>query len=228
MREAYFIFNNKRSSDLGVAITFENLPPIERAEEDIEIIEVPGRDGYLTRKNNRRKPITKAITCRLIKPEYKGIVEEWLQGKGKLTISNEKDVFFNAKILNPVKFYWNIFGGYDFDVEFLCQPNAYLFGGQRKINITNKNTILHNPTNITSKPYIKIIGHGEVDLIVNNDISKYNINEYIEIDSEMMECYRGNFLEIFKGEFPLFMPGENKISWNGNVNRVEIVPRWCR
>lgn len=228
MKEAYFIFNNKKSSDLGIAITFENLPPVERAEEDVEIIEVPGKDGYLTRSNNRRKPIEKTITCQLLKEEYRKTVRNWLQGKGRLTLSNEDDVFFNAKILNPVKFYWNIFDGYDFDVEFLCQPQAYLFSGQNVISVNNKNTILYNPGTETSKPYIKIFGSGEIDLIVNGGISRYNVNEYIEIDSEIMECYKGSSPEIFKGDFPLLTLGENNISWNGNVDRIEVVPRWCR
>lgn len=228
MREAYFIFNNKKSSDFGIAITFENLPPVERAEEDVEIIEVPGRDGYLTRSNNRRKPIEKIITCQLLKEEYRKTVRNWLQGKGRLILSNEDDVFFDAKVLNPVKFYWNIFGGYDFDVEFLCQPNAYLHEGHNAIEINNKNTIVYNPGTEISRPYIKIFGSGEIDLIVNNSISRYNINEYIEIDSEIMECYKGSSPEIFKGDFPLLTLGENKISWNGNVDRIEVVPRWCR
>ncbi|QDY17535.1 phage tail protein [Clostridium botulinum] len=28
------------------------------------------------------------------------------------------------------------------------------------------------------------------------------------------------------GEFPIFQVGENKISWTGNVSKIEITPRW--
>lgn len=228
MKEAYFIFNDKKSSDLGIAITFENLPPIQLAEEDVEVIEVPGRDGYLTRGNDRRVQINKTITCQLLKNEHKEEVKRWLRGRGKLTLSNEDDVFFNAVILNPVSFYWNVFGGYNFDVEFTCQPNAYLHQGQSRLDITDNNTKLYNPGSVTSEPYIKIYGSGNVDLTINNSTSKYNINDYVEIDSELMECYKNNSLQSFKGEFPLLIPGGNNISWNGNVSKIEIIPRWCR
>src|SRR5699024_5949956 len=102
------------------------------------------------------------------------------------------------------------------------------FSGQNVITINNKNTILHNPEVITSKPYIKIYGDSEVELIINDDTSKYDIDEYIEIDSELKECYKGNDLETFKCEFPLLVEGENNIYENGDVDKIEIIPRWCR
>ena len=54
---------------------------------------------------------------------------------------------------------------------------------------------------------------------------------YIEIDSEIMNAYKGETLQNSKmvtSDFPKLAAGENKINWLGNVTKVEIMPRWCR
>mgnify|MGYP001499101686 FL=1 len=87
MVEPYFIFNNIKSTDLDVVVKDEWLPPVQKASDDVEIIEVPGRDGYLTISKNRKKPIVKTITAVLINEENKHIVREWLYGEWKLILS---------------------------------------------------------------------------------------------------------------------------------------------
>ncbi|MDU6337913.1 MAG: phage tail protein, partial [Clostridium sporogenes] len=64
---------------------------------------------------------------------------------------------------------------------------------------------------------------------INNEIIKFtNISDYIELDSEMMECYKSNvpLNHLMIGNFPIFQVGENNISWTGNISKIEIIPRW--
>lgn len=93
-----------------------------------------------------------------------------------------------------------------------------------------------NPTAFESRPYIKIYGSGLIRLMVQPEgqgTSSWGfagVDEYIEIDSEHMNCYKGTVLknDILSGEgFPVLKPGENIIACAGNVRRVEVVPRWC-
>lgn len=56
------------------------------------------------------------------------------------------------------------------------------------------------------------------------------VDEYIEIDSERMNCYKGTVLknDILSGEgFPVLKPGMTTIACAGNVRRIEVIPRWC-
>ena len=56
-----------------------------------------------------------------------------------------------------------------------------------------------------------------------------NVDEYIEIDSELMNCFKDTVLknDTVTGEgFPVLKPGENSIACTGNVRRVEVIPRW--
>ena len=55
------------------------------------------------------------------------------------------------------------------------------------------------------------------------------VDEYIEIDSELMNCFKDTVLKnnAVTGEgFPVLKPGENTIACAGNVRRVEVIPRW--
>ena len=228
MVEPFFIFKNKSSRNFDIAIKEEWLPPIVKAREEVEIIEVPGRDGFLTINKKRKEPIIKKAKGVLINEDYKEQIKGWLQGKGELTFSNESDVFYISTIIEPIKFYEHWSGGYEFEIEFLCQPYGYLHEGQRVVIIDKQETVLHNPTDEVAKPIIKVYGSGDVDLIINNNINKFNIDGYVEIDSELMECYKDNSLVVFAGDFPKLKTGENVISWNGSVEKIEIVPRWRR
>lgn len=222
----YFIFKNVNSLEFDIKIS--EMPPEQFAEDEVEYIEVPGRDGYLTINKGRKLPITKTIEATLLKKENREAVKRWLRGEGKLILSTEPDVYFKARIAEPVEFVGTIFGGRKFKVEFLCQPWAYLHTGDKVIVVTTKDTRINNPEEI-SKPLIKIYGTGAVDLIINNKIHKFdNIDEYVIVDSELMETYKETSLVKYYGDFPELTPGENTISWTGNITKIEITPRWRR
>ena len=91
-----------------------------------------------------------------------------------------------------------------------------------------------NPYSLAAKPYIKINGSGDGRLIIQNSAgnkiwSFSSIDEYLVIDSEEMNCYKGTVLENSKvsGDgFPEFVEGLNTISFDGDIESIEIKPRW--
>ena len=115
-------------------------------------------------------------------------------------------------------------------IQFNCKPFKYLIEGRRVITLTAASS-LHNPEFFSSKPYIKITGSGNITLSVNNNNFVFkNVDEYIEIDSEIMNAYKGTTSQnskMFTPTFPEFKKGDNSISWTGSVTKVEIIPRWC-
>jgi len=224
----YFIFNDINSLDFDIVVDENDLPPLQIAQDEVELVSPPGMDGFLTLNKQRREPIDKQIYAVLINKEYKENVRKWLKSSGKLILSNESDVFFEAKILTPVQFIPHWSGGFEFTIDFKCQPQAYLFEGQDMIEIDTKNTILCNLTDVPSKPHLKIYGDGDVELLLNDTISRYTLDDYIEIDSHLMLCYKDETPKEFSGKFPTFFSGENHISWDGNVEKIEVIPRWQR
>ena len=145
---------------------------------------------------------------------------------------------YKAVVINNPTFSGNISGmrgvPFTFDVSFA--PFKYRVGGERAIEF-NKPQQLYNPERYESYPSIKVYGQGNISIFINNRETKLkNIENTIIIDSneDVMEVYKENNGELinlhdnFVGSqnFPYLDSGMNQISWNGNVSKIEIEPRW--
>lgn len=93
-----------------------------------------------------------------------------------------------------------------------------------------------NPTAFESRPYMKIYGSGLIRLMVQPEgegASLWTISEVdecIEIDSELMNCFKDTTLKndtVTGDGFPMLKPGTTTIACAGNVQRIEVIPRWC-
>lgn len=119
----------------------------------------------------------------------------------------------------------------EIEIEFTCKAYKRALKGERTITLTKAKTI-YNTEFFTASPYIKITGNGGITLYINERAYGFkDVSEYIEIDSELMNAYKGDTLQNSKmltTKFPKLTAGENNISWAGNVSKVEIIPRWCR
>lgn len=226
MVRPYFIFKNTNS--IGYAIYVSEMPPEQLNEDEFEFVEIPGRDGHLSINKGRKESINKLIKGTFFNSNNRMAILSWLKGTGRLTLSTEPDVYYKAQIVKPVQYVGTFRGGRKFEVSFLCQPYAYVLNGDDVIILTTVPTTITNAESEISKPLIKIFGSGAVDLIINSKIHKFNINEYVTVDSELMECYKDNTLATFTGDFPELSPGENNITWTGTVTKIEVIPRWRR
>lgn len=219
----YFIWNNEWSFDNGLIIN--KLPPIVRPEERIEKITVPGRHGYMTQSDNTYESVLMTCECTLNNGNI-DYIKQWLNGSGLVCFSNQEYKFYKARIINQISFEEILRVLHKFIVVFDCQPFAY--DGDEIIEIDHPTSIVNLRT-FESEPYIKIYATGDIDLIINSDLIRFtNVDQYIEIDTEIMECYKDTVVQNSKmiGDFPTFKVGENTISWIGNINKIEIKPRW--
>lgn len=82
-----------------------------------------------------------------------------------------------------------------------------------------------------SKPLMILKGSGTVEISVNG-VSNFTYtfpegeNE-VHIDSEKEDAHMGTMLKNrnMNGEFPILTPQTNKISWSGDVESIEVLPR---
>lgn len=120
----------------------------------------------------------------------------------------------------------------NFNVVFTVRAYKKTLRGTKPLVINKKDTEIFNPEGFTALPYIKIYGTGDIILYINNRSHSFKgIDTYIEIDSELMNAYKGQQLQnnkMLTTTFPKLAAGKNNISWLGNVQKVEIIPRWCR
>lgn len=215
---AYFIYNGISSKDMGVIL--KKLPPITKPKKRIEIVQVPGRNGTLHIDENCYEPINISLECTLKKNINVRDITKWLIEFGTITFSDELDKYYNATITNSIPLE-RVFRLYrEFIIQLELQPIAqstqeYIYN----CNNTNVNT-LKIDSSAEMYPYIKLTGTGEVKLTINNKICTVTIDdEYIELDSELQNAYKGvkNKNDKMNGEFPILIPGNNKIQITGNA-----------
>lgn len=232
-----FTYNGKRSYDDFELIITET-PPFVFAERDIEKTSIPGRNGDLLSDNGRYKNVSKEYKMEALAESFPlpllvQKIGAWLDTGANyciLTDTYDPNYFRYACCTGQISFTDKLLKLGAATLKFDCKPFKYSFEGQKEIRISAA-TRLWNPEDIASTPYIKIIGRGNVTLMIGNSSFAFTaIEDYIEIDGDLMAAFKATELQNNKIsfiDFPKFAPGWNDISFIGNVSEIVIVPRWC-
>ena len=239
-----FTYNGKCSADFGLYI--EKKDVFSAPEYAAEFISIPGRSGDIINPNRRFANIKVTYTVFLARKNIAALaavlrdIKGWLYSEPdryhELTDSYDAEYFRYGVISGNLDIEEQLNKVGSFTVTFNCKPFKYSYEGQQTIAADGANLSVTNPYAFVSKPYIKLYGSGAVTLSVQPESQGMTawtisgIDEYIEIDSELMNCYKGTVLknDILSGEgFPVLKPGTTTIACAGNVQRIEIVPRWC-
>lgn len=222
----YFILNGINCLYEGIE-TIE-LPPLTKPRKRIEEVPVLGMDGALTITDNTYEPMTKI--CRVF---YDGDncdrLADFLADTGQVIFSNNPNRYYNYKIMNEINFSDVIDTNWrEFDIYFRCQPFSYDLINET-IVITKKNTIINNSCTHFSLPIITVYGTGNINLFVGEQqITLNNVVDKITINSVKQRVYKDNIRENDKkiGKYQFLDIGENNITWDGLVTKIEIIPNW--
>ena len=229
---SYIIWKNKNSNDISGLIISE-LSPISKPKMRTNVTEIDGLDGdivdYLGYKS-----YNKSVLIGLTKNYDIDEIIAYFNESGKLVLSNEPDKYYNAQIVDSID-YNRLINFKKAIVKFYVQPYKFLLNESSYILEISTETSLSvlNKGLEKSKPIITLYGTGEIEILINgNSIFSVNMgtDEYITIDSEKEEAYKGAVLKNRQmlGSFPELNPGTNVISWVGNLTEIEVVPksRW--
>ena len=179
------------------------------SEEDAETVQwVQNKIGYF-------------ISC-------ENLFSTWLALGMEFNVSNVQDALsaFN-RLISPThkRVFENIFNTLETGLSKLGDSSA----AQTKSISGLLNLIKDIPMDI------KLYGNGAVTLNISSGGSTNAwtisaIDEYIVIDSELMNCFKGTVLKndtVTGDGFPMLKPGTTTVVCTGNVQRIEVVPRWC-
>jgi len=221
-----FTFNGINSLPYFVVT---QLPSIVKAENNIDKIVVPGKDGFLSEDTGGYKAVVKTAECTVLDLKNIDYICDWLDGPGLVTFSNEPDKVYKAVIINQIELDQVIRTFHSFIITFDCQPHKYAIDNDL-ITLTVSGTSIINPGTANSKPIIKIYGTGDIAIAVGTSptIYLFDLTGDITMDSDMMDAFSGNKLlnNNMGGEFAELSPGTNTISWMGTVSKIEITPNW--
>ena len=227
----YFIWNGTNSIEKGVYVS--ELPPITMPQERSKQITIPGRPGSLTtvEGDDVYDDLTLTATCWVRDPALIPSITAWLKGGGMVTFANRPGGFYHARISNQIPFEKILRGNphRSFAVNFRCSPPFWYVSSPDEVTISNGSAVVVNPGSVYSEPIIHVYGSGDATLIINDTfVELEGIEDSITLNSVIQEAYQGETLlnEKMEGEFPVLKPGNNLISYTGDVSRIVIAPNW--
>ena len=240
---SYFTYNGRSSADFGLHI--EKKDVFSAPEYDAEFISVPGRSGDIINPNRRFANIKVTYTVFLARKNTAALaaalrdIKDWLYSEPDryhtLTDSYDTDYFRYGVISGNLDIEEQLNKVGSFTATFNCKPYKYSYAGQQTVAADDSTLTVTNPTAFESRPYIKLYGSGAVTLNVSSGDSTSSwtissVDEYIEIDSELMNCFKGTVLKndtVTGDGFPALKSGVSTIACVGDVTRIEVIPSWC-
>ena len=228
----WFRYGNKNSNEFNAFISGEGT--FVSPEKDIDIVEIPGRNGTLSISSGRYQNVTITYPAFIVhdfKTNYNALKSHLLSQTGykRLTDTYDKDHYrlarYNAQ-LSPEMTQLNRHG--TFEISFDCDPRRFLRSGEREAVYTADGTI-KNPTQFDALPLIRAYGTGSFT-IGDIEVEITDADVYTDIDCELQEAYKGstncnNNIELSQGEFPFIAPGSNTITIT-DITELDIIPRW--
>jgi phage-related protein len=168
-------------------------------------------------------------------------IAKFFTGSGQVIFSNEPDKYYNSEIHEQIDFK-RLTSFKEATIKFHCQPYKFLANEPIVDEIIEEQTEIRvkNRGLESSKPVITLFGTDILEILINN-LSIFQLNfgtnpdvpdQYLTVDSELQECYKDTVKTLknrsMTGEFPTLNPGENTISWTGNLERIVVEPksRW--
>ncbi len=228
MVENSFSFNGISSNEFHMLVS--GYGSYDTPQRDVKTLSVPGRNGDLTLDNGRYENVDvtyKAIIYKGLNENYKAFNSYMSKQHGyqRLEDTFHKDEFRLAVFKGGLKPKLKGYGAASLELTFNCKPQRFLKSGEEPIDISGSGTIF-NPTSFDAKPLIKAYGSGTLSINGRElTITDVDSDDYIIIDSEMMNAYKGNVNLNSKitGEFPYLEEGDNEITFAGDLT---IEPRW--
>lgn len=232
----YFIYDDKNSKDFNIKI--KSINNLSSPQRSIEKVSVLGRNGELIIDNGNYENFILTIECYLnCSSEDKNVISKeikrWLQSDfsyKKLILSNDTEFYYEAYCDTKLDFEYVSSNFESFLISFSCKPYKKKMNDDA-ITIT-ESTVINNPY-LASNPLIKVMGVGDVLVNINNQkLILKGLEDEIEVDSEVMNAYKkvNNDIILLNNkmysDFPILESGENQISFEGNISKIELIPRW--
>ena len=217
----FFVFNGQSSLELGIRIRTKSI--FSMPKYDMSFVSIPGRNGDLINSNKRIGNVSISYTCFVPAKSIEELatkirnIKKWLYADvdsyHEFQDSYEPDFVRYAVFANKLDITEQVNKIGVFTLTFSCKPFKYLEESLSLKEISQSGATLFNPYPFASKPYFRIEGNGSINLIITNSKGTNtwyfsNVEGYIEIDSELMSCFKDTVLEnkkMYGNDFPFLL-----------------------
>lgn len=251
--ELYFKFGEYDSRN-SKEVVVTKLPPLLIQQNEFEIEEIPGRDGFYTYDTGSRAPIEKIVEVKLLSDAGIKELRQHLKGTNWLECKNEPGIIYKARLNSLVQADGEFPNFKTLQLGFMCQPNGF-----DKATIKEKETTLLSQTVNGYKTYYKDFINTEYyraypkftfrieaysfKFKITNDFEDKierkemeiitdfpdGINTLIEIDTLNKDVFVNGRLPQWRGEMGFFEGKKStiEIETDSNVYEFKIAERWC-
>lgn len=164
-------FGGVNSADYGIYIGGEGV--FNAPKREVEMIEIPGRNGAFALDKGRFENITVEYTAINHEPDlstFSANLDAFRnalsaqKGYQRLTDTFHPDEYRMATLrdgleIEPIEYNT----ASKFKIKFDCKPQRFLMGGEAPITVENGGTIL-NPTLFDASPLLEVKGNGNVNI----------------------------------------------------------------
>lgn len=230
----YLTYAGRSTFDFGIFISGESI--FSAPERNVSSQEVAGRNGSLLFDLGNFKNISVKYPS-FIKEDMPSRIRDFLNFAGSQKGYQRLEDTYYPQYYRMARFISNpgidTFGYMNrsgkFTLEFDCKPQRFLKSGEIAIEYTSDGVIF-NRTEFESKPLLRIYGTGAGTVGIGDEtITISAIDEYVDIDCEIMDAFKGatncNGNVSFTDDITL-SSGENGITLTGDITSVEVTPRW--
>lgn len=220
----------------SVGIHLQN--PIEFSEPVpvVKAVSIPGRNGDLINDTGAFKNRTGTANCFAMTVGDVGrtlsAINNYLFSKigyRRLETSDDLEHYWMARVKSGARIEQRLQTVAPFKLSFDCKPQRFLKSGEEKIVLTGRG-YLNNPHGQAALPLITLYGSGSGGLSIGyRYVEIKSIDGILHLDSYMQNAYndKGNQnININASEFPVLENGINHVYFSGDIERVEITPRW--
>ena len=168
----YIEFGGIKSSDYGIYISGEGV--FNAPERDVEVIEIPGRDGAYVLDHGNYKNIQ--VTYPAFNQEgsmndFISAIDDFrnamasLTGYQRLSDSFHPDEYRMAALVDGIEVKPLLYNETTskFSLVFNCKPQRYLISGESETTVTSGGSI-NNPTQFKSHPLLMVKGYGDINI----------------------------------------------------------------
>lgn len=229
-----FYTDTVRASDYY--IWFRSYPVITRGKQKVTSVEIPGRFGTLTEREETWSDTTVTMAIDLTVPlfERHSVDEIYIQFRNRVLKSTELYLeelhsrFFRVKNVEESSYSKESDITISLNLTFTCDPAEYVGAGKYAHDVED---ILWNPYSICC-PVYQIFGSGTCTLAVNGKSMVANVSKNLTIDTDLMLSYQedgtlkntevtGNYRDLYLQE------GENEVSVTSGFE-MKVKPNWRR
>lgn len=228
LKEYEILFNGVKSSYYGLLVS--SYPTIPCLNEEVEEVEVEGRNGSLIIKKGTYRNREISIRFKMLDSEFFWSrfkkAEVWLSEiNDNRLLYDRKDKCYIVKrvIFGDISKELKLYG--EFEVTFIVEPFLQDLSVFSRAWLENE-YVITNQGDFETFPELKLYGNGNIQVTINEDIFTINnVIDEVTINSELMICYdknKMNKLIDMNGGFPTLKKGDNEIIVSSNVTKTSI------